>query len=190
MAPGRLIIISGPSGAGKGTLVDRLVARVPRIWVSVSATTRAPRPGELEGVDYFFVSPETFQQHIDDGDFLEWAAVHGNLYGTLRPAVDAKLAEGVDVVLEIDPQGALQVKKLVPEAFLVFIVAPSMAELERRIRRRGAETDEQVKARLETAMRELALVETYDHVVENDDIARATDELVALIESLGEPKDT
>ena len=189
MAPGHLIIISGPSGAGKGTLVDRLVARVPRIWVSVSATTRRPRPGEIEGVDYYFLSPEAFQAHVGAGDFLEWAEVHGNRYGTLRSAVEAKLAEGLNVILEIDPQGAHQVKALMPEALLVFITAP-LAELERRIRRRGAETEEQLTARLATAMRELALVGTYDHVVENDDIARATDRLVALIESLDEPKDT
>jgi len=189
MAPGHLIIISGPSGAGKGTLVDRLVARVPRIWVSVSATTRSPRPGEVEGIDYFFLSPVAFQERIDAGDFLEWAEVHGNRYGTLRSTVDAKIAEGTDVILEIDPQGAHQVKELMPDAVLVFIRAP-IEELERRIRRRGAETEDQLQARLETAIRELALVGTYDHVVENDDIARATDRLVALVESLSQPKDT
>jgi len=105
MRPGSLFIISGPSGAGKGTLVDRLVARVPRLWVSVSATTRAPRPGEVPGEDYIFLTPEEFQRHIDEGDFLEWAEVHGNRYGTLRSAVEEHLAEGVDVILEIDPQG-------------------------------------------------------------------------------------
>jgi guanylate kinase len=183
MARGTLIIISGPSGAGKGTLVDRVVARVPRVWVSVSATTRQPRPGEVYGEDYLFLSPEDFRQRIDEGDFLEWAEVHGNRYGTLRSSVEARLAEGYDVILEIDPQGALQVKEIMPDAVLVFIVAPSFEELERRIRRRGAETDEQVKTRLATAVRELALVDTYDHVVENDDVARATDELACIIES-------
>ncbi len=184
MARGTLIIISGPSGAGKGTLVDRVVARVPRVWVSVSATTRQPRPGEVYGEDYLFLSPEDFQQRVDEGDFLEWAEVHGNRYGTLRSSVEARLAEGYDVILEIDPQGALQVKEIMPDAVLVFIVAPSFEELERRIRRRGAETDEQVKTRLATAVRELALVDTYDHVVENDDVARATDELACIIESI------
>jgi guanylate kinase len=184
MARGTLIIISGPSGAGKGTLVDRVVARVPRVWVSVSATTRQPRPGEVYGEDYLFLSPEDFQRRIDEGDFLEWAEVHGNRYGTLRSSVEARLAEGYDVILEIDPQGALQVKEIMPDAVLVFIVAPSFEELERRIRRRGAETDEQVKTRLATAVRELALVDTYDHVVENDDVARATDELACIIESI------
>ncbi|MBF4508888.1 MAG: guanylate kinase [Aeromicrobium sp.] len=184
MPRGSLIIISGPSGAGKGTLVDRLVARVPRLWVSVSATTRAPRPGEVDGEDYVFLSSEEFARRIDEDDFLEWAEVHGNRYGTLRSEVERRLAEGRDVVLEIDPQGAFQVKELMPEAVLVFIIAPSLDELERRIRGRGAETDEQVRTRLATAVRELELVECYDHVVENDDVARATDELVALIGSL------
>ena len=184
MPRGALVIISGPSGAGKGTLVDLLVARVPHLWVSVSATTRPPRPGEVHGEDYLFISADEFARRIEAGDFLEWAEVHGNRYGTLRPSVEAKLAEGCDVILEIDPQGALQVKELMPEAVLVFIIAPSFEELERRIRKRGAETDEQVKTRLATAVRELELVGTYDHVVENDDVARATDELARIIESL------
>ena len=181
---GSLIIISGPSGAGKGTLVDRLVARVPDVWVSISATTRPPRPHEVEGEDYFFLTPEEFASRIEAGDFLEWAEVHGNRYGTLASTVASRLERGIDVILEIDPQGALQVKELMPDAVLVFILAPSMAELELRIRARGAETDEQIKTRLATAVRELQLVETYDYVVENDDVARATDELVGIIESL------
>jgi guanylate kinase len=184
MPRGALVIISGPSGAGKGTLVDRLVARVPRMWVSVSATTRAARPGEVDGEDYVFLTPAEFSQRIESGDFLEWAEVHGNRYGTLRSSVEDRLAEGRDVILEIDPQGALQVKDLMPEAVLVFIIAPSMDELERRIRKRGAETDEQVRTRLATAVGELELVGTYDHVVENDDVSRATDELVDIIGSL------
>ncbi|MDZ4654451.1 MAG: guanylate kinase [Coriobacteriia bacterium] len=186
---GNLVIISGPSGAGKGTLVDQLVAGVPELRVSVSATTRAPRRGEIEGEDYFFLSVEEFSRRIEAGEFLEWAEVHGNRYGTIRSAVEAKMAEGRDVILEIDPQGALQVKSLMPEAVLVFIVAPSMDELERRIRGRGAETDEQVRVRLETAVRELELVGSYDYVVENDDVARATDELVRIIKSLALEKD-
>jgi guanylate kinase len=183
---GRLVIVSGPSGAGKGTLVDRLVARVPGVCVSVSATTRTPRPGEVDGVDYHFVSAAEFERQIARGEFLEWAEVHGNRYGTLHSSVEEQIARGCIVVLEIDPQGARQVKELVPDAVLIFIVAPSLEELERRIRRRGAETDEQVRIRLETAMREMQLVSTYDFVVQNDDMHRASDELVAIVRSLSE----
>jgi len=183
MQPGSLFIISGPSGAGKGTLVDRLVARVPRLWVSVSATTRLPRPGEVDGVDYVFLTPGEFERRVEAGEFLEWAEVHGNRYGTLRSTVEERLAEGVDVILEIDPQGAFQVKEQMPESVLVFITAPSLSELERRIRHRGAETDEQVRTRLETAERELRLVGTYDHVVENDDVVLATERLAGIVES-------
>ncbi|GAV31405.1 GMP kinase [Coriobacteriaceae bacterium EMTCatB1] len=181
---GRLLIISGPSGAGKGTLVDRLVERVPEAWVSVSATTRPPRPGEVDGVDYRFVSPEEFDRLVKAGEFLEWAEVHGNRYGTLRSDVEKKIAEGRLVVLEIDSQGAQQVRRLVDDAVCVFVVAPSFEELERRIRKRGAESDEEIAARLKTAERELALVGTYDYVVQNDDVARAADELVGIAESL------
>ncbi len=186
MNAGRLVIISGPSGAGKGTLVDRLVARVPGVCVSVSATTRRPRPGEVDGADYHFLSVAEFDRRIARGDFLEWAEVHGNRYGTLRSSVEEQIAQGCIVVLEIDPQGARQVKELIPEAVLIFIVAPSIEELERRIRRRGTETDEQVRIRLETAMREMQLVETYDYVVQNDDMRRASGELVAIVRSLSE----
>ena len=183
MRAGSLFIISGPSGAGKGTLVDRLMARVSGLWVSVSATTRPPRPGEVDGEDYIFLSPEEFQRKIDEGDFLEWAEVHGNRYGTLRSTVEERLGTGCDVILEIDPQGALQVKGALPDSVLIFITAPSMTELERRIRQRGAESDEQVKTRLETAERELRLVGTYHHVVENDDVSRATERLAEIVES-------
>ncbi|MDI6844260.1 MAG: guanylate kinase [Anaerosomatales bacterium] len=184
MPRGRLLIISGPSGAGKGTLVDRLVERIPEAWVSVSATTRAPRPGEIDGVDYRFISPEEFQRLVEAGEFLEWAEVHGNRYGTLRSDVEQKIAEGRLVILEIDPQGAQQVRDLVDDAVCVFVVAPSFDELERRIRKRGAESDEEIATRLKTAEREMALVGTYDYVVQNDDVARATDELVGIAESL------
>lgn len=190
MAEGRLIIISGPSGAGKGTLVDRLVARVPRLCVSVSATTREPRPGEVPGEDYVFLSPDEFTRKVEAGEFLEWAEVHGNRYGTLRSVVQSDLDEGRDVILEIDPQGAFQVKRVMPNARLVFIVAPSFEELERRIRKRGAETEAQVRTRLDTAVRELRLVGTYDDVVENDDVDLATDRLVEIVASLHEPKDS
>lgn len=186
MNAGRLVIISGPSGAGKGTLVDGLVARVPDVCVSVSATTRPPRAGEVDGVDYHFLSAAEFDRWIAHGDFLEWAEVHGSRYGTLRSTVEERVGQGCIVVLEIDPQGARQVKQLLPDAVLIFIVAPSIEELERRIRRRGTETDEQIRRRLETAIEEMRLVETYDFVVENDDMHRASDTLVAIVRSLSE----
>lgn len=154
--------------------------------VSVSATTRPPRAGEVDGVDYHFLSAAEFDRWIAHGDFLEWAEVHGSRYGTLRSTVEERVGQGCIVVLEIDPQGARQVKQLLPDAVLIFIVAPSIEELERRIRRRGTETDEQIRRRLETAIEEMRLVETYDFVVENDDMHRASDTLVAIVRSLSE----
>ncbi|MDY0340515.1 MAG: guanylate kinase [Coriobacteriia bacterium] len=183
MRAGSLFIISGPSGAGKGTLVDRLVTRVPGLQVSTSATTRAPRPGEIDGDDYVFLSSDEFQRRVDEGAFLEWAEVHGNRYGTLRSTVEERLSKGCDVILEIDPQGAFQVKDVLPSSVLIFITAPSMTELERRIRKRGAESDDEVRMRLETAERELRLVGTYHHVVENDDVSLATERLAEIVES-------
>ena len=180
---GSLFVVSAPSGAGKTSLVRALLGEQPNLRLSVSCTTRAARPGEVDGIDYEFLDRAEFTRRRDAGDFLEWAEVHGNRYGTLRSTVEERLAEGVDVILEIDPQGAFQVKEQMPESVLVFITAPSLSELERRIRHRGAETDEQVRTRLETAERELRLVGTYDHVVENDDVVMATERLAGIVES-------
>jgi len=181
--------VSGPSGAGKGTLVAGLLERVPEMWISVSATTRIVRPGESDGVHYVFLSGEEFEQRVRHNEFLEHAIVHGNRYGTLRGPVEDVVSQGRDVVLEIDVQGALQVKDAMPEAVLVFIVAPSMQELRRRIEHRGAEEKEEVEVRMHTAERELKLVDTYDYVVINDDVIRATDELVGIVRSFSETKD-
>lgn len=183
---GHLFIISGPSGAGKGTLVKELVRRVPDLWVSVSATTRIPRIGERDGVDYYFLTPAEFDARVRAGEFLEHAEVHGNRYGTMRRPVERRMAHGMDAILEIDPQGAFQVRKQMGRSRLIFVKAPSTEELEKRIRHRGAETDDQIKTRLETARRELELEGTYDHVVINDDVPRAVDDLVAYIRSVSE----
>jgi guanylate kinase len=180
---GRLFIVSGPSGAGKGTLVKEVLGRVPDVWLSVSATTRAPRPGEVEGTHYFFISAEEFDRLVSHEGLLEWAEVHGNRYGTPRASVEEKVEAGSDVILEIDPQGAFQVKRRWPESVLVFIMPPSWEELQRRLEGRGSETKEQVERRLETARHELELVGKYDHVIINDDASRATDELVAIVTS-------
>lgn len=180
---GNLFIVSGPSGAGKGTLVKELLRRVPDAWVSVSVTTRAPRPGETEADHYFFVSDERFDELIGTDGLLEWAEVHGNRYGTPRAAVEQHISRGEQVLLEIDPQGAFQVRDLMRDSVLLFVLPPSIDELKRRLTGRGSESDEEVAVRMETAERELELVGTYDHVIINDDVSRATDELVGIIDS-------
>jgi guanylate kinase len=186
MREGHLFIISGPSGAGKGTLVRESTARVPNLWVSVSATTRTPRPGERDGVDYFFLTATEFEARVRAGEFLEYAEVHGNRYGTLRRSVQRRLSEGVDVILEIDPQGARQVRDQMKGSKLIFVKAPSASDLEDRIRKRGAETEDQLRTRMTTAEHEMTLEGTYDYVVINEDVSRATDELVGIIHSVGE----
>jgi guanylate kinase len=183
MRTGNLFIISGPSGAGKGTLVRELLGRVDDAWVSVSVTTRSPRRGEVEGRHYFFASDQEFDALRESDGLLEWAEVHGNRYGTPREAVESQVAVGKQVILEIDPQGAFQVKSLVEGSILVFVMPPSWEELQRRLRGRGSESKTQVETRLETAKHELELVGEYDHVVINDDVPRATDELVGIIDS-------
>lgn len=175
-------MIAGPSGVGKGTIVRRLVQRLPRLRVSVSATTRPPRPAERDGVDYRFVSDEEFSRLIADGELLEWAEVFGHRYGTPAAPVREALARGEDVVLEIDVQGAFQVRERDPSAVLVLIEPPSMAELERRLRERGTEDEARLAERLATAERELAERAAFDHVIVNDELERAVDRLVAIIQ--------
>ncbi|WP_455138373.1 guanylate kinase [Thermophilibacter sp.] len=179
----RIFVVSGPSGVGKGTLVSLLRERVSSLGLTVSVTTRSPRPGEVDGVSYHFMDDAEFDRLVDEGAFLEWARVHDHRYGTLRSEVERVVGEGRSVVLEIDVQGALNVRRVLPEAVLVFIEPPSMGELERRLRARGTEDEAELELRLANARREMALAGEYDARVVNDDLERACSELEELIES-------
>jgi guanylate kinase len=174
------IVVSGPSGAGKTTLVDRLLAVDPMIRRSISTTTRAPRPGEREGLDYFFVGREEFER-LKATDMIEWAEVHGELYGTRRGFVVSQLASGRDVLLNIDIRGGDQVKRVFPAAVMVFILPPSLADLERRLKGRGDVPPRDLKVRLANARTEIIASARYDYVVVNDDLERAGNELKAIV---------
>lgn len=190
MRRGRLFVVAGPSGAGKGTLIAELLKRYPRARLSVSATTREPRPGEREGVEYHFLDRKEFERRAQAGEFLEWAEVHGNLYGTPRRAVEEWLEGGHDVILEIDVQGAWQVRERMPEAVTVFVAPPSLEALEERLRRRGTESEEEIRRRLRNAVRENEERTGFRHVVVNDDLRRAVDELCAIYEKESESLET
>ncbi len=178
----KLFVISGPSGAGKGTLVARVREQRSNLGLTVSATTRKPREGEVEGVNYYFLTRDEFERRVEAGAFVEWAEVHGNCYGTLVSEVESKLASGNSLILEIDVQGALQVKKRFPDAVLVFIKPPSLEILRERLVGRGSETPESLELRLADAQGELELADRYDDVVVNDDLDRATEELVRVLD--------
>ncbi|MDR1413241.1 MAG: guanylate kinase [Actinomycetes bacterium] len=181
MRPGKLFIVSGPSGAGKGTLLAELLRRVPELWFSVSATTRLPRVGEVEGESYFFVSRAQFKSWIAHGALLEWAEVFGQYYGTPASAVRSRTDAGVSVVLDIESQGARQVLTRVPDAVTIFVTVPSLEELERRLRRRGTETPAQIARRMAEARAEIRHKTRYDYTVVNDDLSRAADELEKIV---------
>jgi guanylate kinase len=175
-------VLAGPTAVGKGSLAERVRRRWPQVWMSVSATTRPPRPGEVDGEHYHFVSEGEFDRMVDDGELLEWAVVHGLYrYGTPRPPVDTALAEGRPALLEIDLQGARQVRAVMPEALFVFLAPPSWEELVRRLVGRGTEAPEERERRLATARVELAAEGEFDETVVNDDLDRAADRLVALM---------
>ena len=183
MRRGNLFVISGPSGAGKGTLVQMVLPRVADAWLSVSATTRQPREGEVDGVHYQFLGEDEFSRLIDEDGLLEWACVHGCHYGTPKSTVLEHMNAGDQVILEIDVQGALQVKEIIPEAHLVFIAPPSMEELERRLRGRGTETEEKIALRMGNARHEMELRPKYDVCLTNDNLDECADALLAYIEN-------
>ena len=180
----QLIVLAGPTAVGKGTVVKYILEHYPNVHLSVSATTRAPRPGEVEGESYYFLTHEQFDAMIAAGDMLEYAVVHGqNKYGTPKQPVVAALAAGRQVILEIDIQGARQVKKAWPEAKLVFIAPPSWDELVSRLKGRGTETAEEQARRLETAKLEISAQDEFDYVVINDEVARCASEVVDLMQA-------
>jgi len=176
-----VFVITGPSGVGKGTLIRGLRERLPRLELSVSATTRPPRPGERDGVDYHFLSNERFDELLAAGQFVEYADYAGRRYGTLRSELDGRIGRGVPVVLEIEVQGARQVRSAMPEAVQVFIAPPSLATLRERLLGRGTDEQEEVQRRLRVAEEELAAQPEFAHVVVNDELVRATDELYAIV---------
>lgn len=178
---GLLIVLSGPSGVGKGTVCSALRKRMPELIYSVSATTRAPREGEKEGVNYFFKTVSEFQQMIANDELIEWAQYVGNYYGTPRKFVEDTLKEGNDVLLEIEVQGAMQVKKKFPQGIFIFLVPPTMEDLRLRIMNRGTETKTSVMHRLNAANDELKQIQYYDYVVINDEVEKACDRIQAII---------
>ncbi|TYP60003.1 guanylate kinase [Thermosediminibacter litoriperuensis] len=178
---GMLIVLSGPSGAGKGTLCNLLLRKRPELTLSVSVTTRPPRPGEVHGVNYFFTDRENFEKMIKKGEFLEWARVYHNYYGTPRRFVEEQLKAGKDVILEIDIQGARQVKENCPDAVFIFILPPDIEELKNRIKKRGSETEESFNLRIKSAEEELKAISYYDYAVVNDDLEAAVEKLESII---------
>jgi len=181
MERGDLFVISAPSGAGKSTLCSMLVERVEGLVFSVSHTTRPPRPGEINGKDYFFVSEQEFEKLVAQDAFLEWARVHDNFYGTYRSQVLEQLSKGVDVILDIDVQGAKQVKSKLPGAVTIFILPPSWQALEERLLKRGSEDKKKIKTRLQNALKEIEEVSNYHYCVVNDQLKVAFEELKSIV---------
>ena len=178
---GKLIVVSGPSGVGKSTVLKRVMERTPNLHFSVSATTRPMRPGEVDGLNYFFVSREAFQQMISDGALLEYAEYVGNYYGTPEAPLDEALAEGRDILLDIEVQGALNVKRRRPDAVLIFMLAPSFQDIEKRLTGRGDTAPDLVRGRLERARWEYTQAANYDYLVINDDVDKAAKEIISIL---------
>ena len=181
---GNLIVVSGPAGVGKGTVLRSAFEKLDGLCYSVSCTTRKPRPNlDKEGITYYFLTKEEFQSRIDNGCFLEFAEVHGNFYGTPRDKVQENLDKGLDVILEIDVQGAFMVKQKMPEAKLVFIAPPSTKELENRLRGRGTEDEATIEMRLKNALWELSQANKYDFVLTNDTVSNATEKFIEIVKN-------
>ena len=178
---GLLVVFSGPSGSGKGTVLKEALKKSENLKLSVSVTTRAPREGEVDGVDYIFYSQEKFKELISQDGFLEWACFCENYYGTPKAQIEAQLSEGKDVVLEIEVQGAMKVKEKCPDAVLIFNLPPSMEELKNRLVGRQTDAPEVIEKRLETAVWEISQAEKYDYIIVNDEVEKAADELLCTI---------
>lgn len=179
---GLLIVVSGPSGAGKDTVCNKLLEEEKNIWISVSMTSREPRKNEIEGKDYYFITKEEFEKRIDDEEFLEYAVVHSNqYYGTPKNKIEEKLSKGIDVILVIDIQGALKIKEQIEEALFIFIVPPSMEELKKRLIERNTETKEKILERFKTAYNEINEIKKYNYVVVNDRVNNAVNKVKSII---------
>ncbi len=180
---GLLVVVSGPSGCGKGTVLKQLIENDEHVFYSVSATTRSPRVGEVDGVHYYFISKEQFEEKIASGGMLEYASYVGNYYGTPKQAVEEKCAAGYDVILEIEVQGAMQLREKCPNAVFVFIIPPSMEELEHRLVNRQTETQEVIQNRLNTARTELQFAPKYDYIVVNQTVEQAVSDIRAILQA-------
>ncbi|NLL14537.1 MAG: guanylate kinase [Fibrobacter sp.] len=183
---GKIFVFSAPSGAGKTTILNKLKAAVPNLVYSISATTRKPRPGEIDGKHYFFMSVEEFKRKIDQKAFAEWAVVHENYYGTPRSFIDSTVEQGSHIIMDIDVFGKKQFDKLYPEAIGILIVPPSMEELERRLRGRKSNDDQDIRVRLKNATTEIEFASTqgkYEYTIINDDLSRAVDDVIKLVTS-------
>ena len=178
---GSLIVVSGPSGCGKGTVIQEFLKKHKDAWLSISCTSRKPRPGDEEGVTYYFLSKEEFEQKIDEGGFLEFALYNGNFYGTPKEHIEEKLCNGIDVILEIEVQGALKVKEVVPEAICIFIMPPTMKELKKRLVGRKTETKDKILERFKRAYQEINELALYNYVVTNDEIKNAVEKMSAIL---------
>ena len=181
---GQLIVISAPSGAGKDTVVKELMKKNPdSFWVSVSATSRAPRDGEQEGIDYYYITKEEFEKRIEEDYFIEYTNYAGNYYGTPKKYIKEKLDKGIDVILIIEIEGASNIKRIVPEALMIFIMPPSLKELVKRLKKRGTETDEKIIKRFHTAYKEINEVTKYNYVVVNDILEEAVEKVESIIKA-------